>query len=175
VIKITLETNKDSNAKNYEALPVFNFDFSGKDLKSMYENFEKADPDKPAKKKKKLKFSFNSGVFETCQGGACCGSCPVVCIQYGVSPGGNGVAEQEAAEGFGLADIILSENRPDLLFFFPERSADNGDGYVRILDDFNLGADVKQFFGREIVIKKGKYLINYTEDFPLGAVVFSID
>lgn len=172
-----VDSNRSDFSKHENSLEVYEFEFSEKELTAIYNNKLEGDLSKvaPIKPKKKWKFSFTFGGFDFCDGGAYCGLCTGLCISRGAENPNGDLTNDEIEDGFGFAEIAFNNdngNNPQTLFFYPERSMDNGDGYVRIESDFNLGKEFANETGKDVTIKAGQYKIIYTSNFSNGVGVF---
>lgn len=59
------------------------------------------------------------------------------------------------------------------LLFAPEASIDNGDGTVKITDDYPIGSEFSQQLGySSVTILAGTYPIDYTQGVGYGYVEF---
>lgn len=195
IIIVGCEKEKYQNSADVDfqdethALKIYEFDYSDEDLELIYESYyqgftEKVGPGPKPKKKRKWKLSFTfGGGFDACAGGQYCGSCPGICITSGIvgtDDDNDELSEEEISDGFGLAEIVFnntngnSSNNPKVIFFYPNRSMDNGDGFVRIDSDFNLGREFASETGKDVTIEQGQYKIVYTPKFPNGVGIFKV-
>jgi len=159
-------------------LPIFHNDLSSKELDVIFSSDYNEKAAKPPKKKKRIKFSFTFGGFEACKGGANCGSCPGICFQFLPAPTDDTLTGEELLRGFGLADVAIIppalESEDFLLLIKPDRSMDNGDGYVRINNDTYLGDQFSEYVEHSCTVQEGQYEINFDNGNEYGVVALHL-
>ncbi|MCS7077971.1 MAG: hypothetical protein NZ455_14765 [Bacteroidia bacterium] len=116
--------------------------------------------------------TVGNGSSENCRGGDC-GQCPGICLIIQFSTIEGNVSHQEYMQGYGSAFIWLQDNQ---LVMEPHRTVDNGDQKVRITHDFQIGSQVSQLLGYEMItIQKGIYAIEYNTENPYGIIKFNVE
>jgi hypothetical protein len=114
-----------------------------------------------------------TGKKNPCAGGDC-GVCVGLCVifKWGIFDPQRGISPQERESGLATARVKIEGG---VLIMEPDTSCDNGDGTVTVTEDFYIGKEYSQVLGmNRVVIKKGKYLIDYLPGLRFGRIRFNI-
>lgn len=119
---------------------------------------------------------FGNGCYcPTCN----CGGCPGFCAYTdGWIPNNqnNELTENQRAAGFGKGEVGFDPEDANKLVVIPDRSIDNGDGKVRVEEDFSIGAEASSVLGySNVIVKQGEYEIDYSGSENFGAVVLDVE
>jgi len=124
----------------------------------------------------KITVTFTFGGFQIqnnpCLGGSFCGICTGLCFQFEKKE--KLAYEPLTPEEVSNGDILFTvQDLPNdnVIVLYPESSLDNGDGYFYIDGDHEFSDEVNDFIGRDIKLKNGAYLIDYSGSHPFGAVI----
>lgn len=107
-------------------------------------------------------------------GGGRCGICPGLCIKNGFRAfdPNIGLPDHARREGDATARVKLTER---VLTVVPDFAGiDNGDGKVRVLEDYNIGPFARKFGVEKLIIIPGTYDIVYSPECPHGEVNFNV-
>lgn len=122
-----------------------------------------------------FRFTWNGFIANpnnTCQSYPC-GSCIGLCIKFNARVGTLTRSDLDDYQNYAVLTLNGSNTQ---MTFSPDMSMDNGDGKVRIEENYDLGSAVASYLGKtKVVINAGTYTINYlTSPNVYGTVTFNV-
>ncbi|MCK7534327.1 MAG: hypothetical protein MZV63_26585 [Marinilabiliales bacterium] len=104
-----------------------------------------------------------------------CGKCFGFCMYFPIGIMVQEPIDDEINEGIGKAQLEILSDLDQMKISCYYNSADNGDGYTRILEDVQVLPEVAQEFGwNSLTIKSGTYVIDYSSN-PYGDFIVNIE
>lgn len=119
----------------------------------------------------KVKFRWKAQIGSACDNGDPCGGCPGFCVSIPIGSYSyrKPISKGLVNEGWGIA-MVSHEN--NLLHLIPMENIDNGDGFVRIDDNFSIPGSIFNY-KKDLTVRKGKYKVQYSPEYPFGFVLMT--
>lgn len=116
---------------------------------------------------------LNPGIENPCNSGHC-GSCIGLCIYHvgTLVTNEEDITPEMREEGYGIGYFYMESD--SILVMEPDRSCDNGDGKLRVIENFSFGSDFAEMFGfDEIIVVADTLPIDYSH-LEFGEVRFKV-
>ncbi len=122
----------------------------------------------------KVLLRWRGGGNPSCDQGGDCGICSGFCVLINFLQYSGTLGSDLITAGWSGVELTFSNGNTKMTMKCLNNTADNGDGYCEILDDFYMTTAVANELGfNSVLIKEGRYLVNYTGS-TYGKVKFDV-